>query len=74
MFFDVTPNSNYVISSLNRVVFVSKDGLVLKKFGPNNILKSMYQPGIVIDNKTMEIVGLHNDKSYMLSFYRYPIK
>ena len=75
-FFDVTPNSNYVISSINHVVYVSKNGQVLKTFGSYNIsMQHTYQAGIVLDNKSMEIVGLHLFEGYdcPLSFYTYPI-
>ena len=73
-FFDVTPNSNYIISSLRHIIFVSNNGHILKIFGSTNFEKqTMYQTGIVLDSKKMDIVGLRISGSNPLSFYRYPI-
>ena len=74
-FFDVTPNSNYVISCMNRIIFVSRNGQVLESFRVFFFfLKYMYDPGIVLDNKKMEIVVLHHFEGGLLRFSRYPIK
>lgn len=73
-FFDVTPNSNYVIGSFNCIRFVSKKGEVLKTYENKFDLGTVYQPGIALDNKTMDIVGLSLSEGKPLTFYRYRIK
>ena len=66
--FDVTSNSNYLISSVSQIYFVSKNGKVLKKLGTDNIPKNMNQSRIVLDNKTKESIGLHIYQGNMLWF------
>ena len=73
-FFDVTPNSNYVIGSLHCIKFVSKKGEVLKTYENKFDFSTVYQPGIALDYKTMDIVGLSLSEGKPLTFYRYRIK
>ena len=73
-FFDVTPKSNYVIGSLYCIKFISKRGEVLKTYENKFDYDTRYQPGIALDNKTMDIVGLSLSEGKPLTFYRYRIK
>ena len=73
-FFQVTPDSNFLISSPHHIMYFSYKGDVLRKFRSDVLLQIRYQPGIVLDNKKMEIVGLLHSEGKPLSFYRYQIK
>ena len=73
-FFQVTPDSNFLLSSLHHIMYVSYKGDVLERFDGDIYSQIRYQPGIVLDNKKMEIVGLLHSEGKPLSFYRYQIK
>ena len=66
--FDVTPNSNCLISSVRHIYFVSENGKVSKKFRRGNILKNTNQSRIVVGNKIKKSIGWHIYQGNILWF------
>ncbi|KAI6649355.1 E3 ubiquitin-protein ligase TRIM71-like [Oopsacas minuta] len=73
-FFDVTPNSNYIICSSHYIKLISNNGEVLETFEKNIEISNTFHPGIVFDKKPMEIVGLCSSSGKPVSLFRFRIK
>ena len=62
LFFDVTQNSNYVISSTGKIVFVSKNGKVLRRsWIPNFFISNTAYP-VVLDMHTFVLTTIRSMK------------
>ena len=61
-FFDVTPNSNSVVSSLNAIRFVSKRGHTLKTFDNKVNFDTTFHSGVVVNWHKMDVIGLSDKK------------
>ena len=72
-FFDVTPNSNFVVSSLNAIRFVSKRGHTLKTFDNKLNFGTTFHPGVVVNWHTMDVIGLSDGKEKPLTFLKLKI-
>ena len=72
-FFDVTPNSNYVVSSLHAIKFVSKRGHILKSFDNKLNDGTTFLPGIVVNWHTMDVIGLSDGEGKPITFLKFRI-
>ena len=72
-FFDVTPKSNYVVSSLNAIKLVSKRGHVLKSFDNKSNFDITFHPGVVVNRQTTEVIGLSNEEGKPITFVKFRI-
>ena len=73
-FFDITKDSNFVISGSTQIKLISKRGIKLKTF-ENGILdtRTTYQPGIVVDMQTNELIVMSNVEFGKIAFIKFLI-